>query len=206
MIRRPPRSTLFPYTTLFRSFVDALDLHDHVVVHGDLDPLGRVVGDRMGETDPELHAERLRLRFVPHPLNLERLRDPFGPAVHYVGHQRAGEPVERLVAALVGGSPPHDGVVFEREREIRMGHPADLAFRALHRDAAPFDLRGDALGQRDRLPADARHDLRSYQTTASSPPPTRAGRASRSVISPCGVDRIAMPRPFLTRGISRALT
>src|SRR3712207_8154297 len=24
MIRRPPRSTLFPYTTLFRSFVDAL--------------------------------------------------------------------------------------------------------------------------------------------------------------------------------------
>src|SRR3712207_7942290 len=25
MIRRPPRSTLFPYTTLFRSFVDDLD-------------------------------------------------------------------------------------------------------------------------------------------------------------------------------------
>src|SRR5256885_16979742 len=26
MIRRPPRSTLFPYTTLFRSVVDAVDL------------------------------------------------------------------------------------------------------------------------------------------------------------------------------------
>src|SRR5256885_10535927 len=26
MIRRPPRSTLFPYTTLFRSFVVTLDL------------------------------------------------------------------------------------------------------------------------------------------------------------------------------------
>jgi len=25
MIRRPPRSTLFPYTTLFRSLLDALD-------------------------------------------------------------------------------------------------------------------------------------------------------------------------------------
>src|SRR3712207_9024360 len=25
MIRRPPRSTLFPYTTLFRSFVDEID-------------------------------------------------------------------------------------------------------------------------------------------------------------------------------------
>src|SRR5256885_11276816 len=26
MIRRPPRSTLFPYTTLFRSYVDAKDI------------------------------------------------------------------------------------------------------------------------------------------------------------------------------------
>src|SRR2546427_5503500 len=30
MIRRPPRSTLFPYTTLFRSFADAGHLDDHV--------------------------------------------------------------------------------------------------------------------------------------------------------------------------------
>src|SRR5256885_8475716 len=39
MIRRPPRSTLFPYTTLFRSPVDRrglgrdLDLVDHVAQH-----------------------------------------------------------------------------------------------------------------------------------------------------------------------------
>src|SRR3712207_8576838 len=32
MIRRPPRSTLFPYTTLFRS--EALAGHDTVVFHG----------------------------------------------------------------------------------------------------------------------------------------------------------------------------
>src|SRR3712207_7495662 len=29
MIRRPPRSTLFPYTTLFRSLVGALEAGDH---------------------------------------------------------------------------------------------------------------------------------------------------------------------------------
>src|SRR2546427_8530654 len=28
MIRRPPRSTLFPYTTLFRSLLQAVDRHD----------------------------------------------------------------------------------------------------------------------------------------------------------------------------------
>src|SRR3712207_8196910 len=36
MIRRPPRSTLFPYTTLFRSLADSdrVQLQDHVTVIG----------------------------------------------------------------------------------------------------------------------------------------------------------------------------
>src|SRR5256885_9347784 len=36
MIRRPPRSTLFPYTTLFRSLAvagDVLEHHDRIVHH-----------------------------------------------------------------------------------------------------------------------------------------------------------------------------
>src|SRR3712207_6953912 len=36
MIRRPPRSTLFPYTTLFRSGIEAID----VVSEGDLLAIG----------------------------------------------------------------------------------------------------------------------------------------------------------------------
>src|SRR5690348_18017825 len=36
LIRRPPRSTLFPYTTLFRSRVDA-DAHRALVARGDVD-------------------------------------------------------------------------------------------------------------------------------------------------------------------------
>src|SRR2546426_10479654 len=56
MIRRPPRSTLFPYTTLFRSAVELLDdrLQDaavHVVepelVH--VEPLERLAGDLGGD-------------------------------------------------------------------------------------------------------------------------------------------------------------
>src|SRR3989475_10206438 len=31
MIRRPPRSTLFPYTTLFRSLADAHDLYARIL-------------------------------------------------------------------------------------------------------------------------------------------------------------------------------
>src|SRR3712207_7785697 len=46
MIRRPPRSTLFPYTTLFRSGVDR---------HGEPDALGDALGARGGHlgVDPD---------------------------------------------------------------------------------------------------------------------------------------------------------
>src|SRR5260221_10913949 len=45
MIRRPPRSTLFPYTTLFRS-IYTLSLHD----------ARQVAGDEVGEGDLLEHA------------------------------------------------------------------------------------------------------------------------------------------------------
>src|SRR3989442_2511136 len=40
MIRRPPRSTLFPYTTLFRSLVVELARQEHAAVDGE--QLGRI--------------------------------------------------------------------------------------------------------------------------------------------------------------------
>src|SRR3712207_8126629 len=39
MIRRPPRSTLFPYTTLFRSILTDLPLGDMYAAHRAADPL-----------------------------------------------------------------------------------------------------------------------------------------------------------------------
>src|SRR2546422_7399765 len=54
MIRRPPRSTLFPYTTLFRSHVDE---HER----GDCDePLYR---DRHRKGEPQ--EQRFHLRWMP---------------------------------------------------------------------------------------------------------------------------------------------
>src|SRR3712207_7738004 len=47
MIRRPPRSTLFPYTTLFRSMVEGVGLPgvggDIILRCGDIDAFGVVV-------------------------------------------------------------------------------------------------------------------------------------------------------------------
>src|SRR3712207_7984202 len=72
MIRRPPRSTLFPYTTLFRSDVGVglLDAREHLVVEPLLQPgrplrhrvrvgvLGLQVGDRSEEHTSELQSRQ----------------------------------------------------------------------------------------------------------------------------------------------------
>src|SRR5260370_31818129 len=63
MIRRPPRSTLFPYTTLFRSLLQVLDerLRDvlavRVVEAHRGDPRHRPLGDDLGRAPP-LHRRR----------------------------------------------------------------------------------------------------------------------------------------------------
>src|SRR3712207_9111692 len=49
MIRRPPRSTLFPYTTLFRSLA-------HLAVR--LDPAHAPVGEDVGGVREDLHREQ----------------------------------------------------------------------------------------------------------------------------------------------------
>src|SRR5256885_3737999 len=57
MIRRPPRSTLFPYTTLFRSVLD----HGHRgLVAGGLDPEDDQVGLTPSGTSPMMPS-RIRL-------------------------------------------------------------------------------------------------------------------------------------------------
>src|SRR2546430_12752427 len=55
MIRRPPRSTLFPYTTLFRSRVQLLRIHPRHQVPVGVDALGRNGGiaPAEGPVEPE---------------------------------------------------------------------------------------------------------------------------------------------------------
>src|SRR3712207_7650620 len=55
MIRRPPRSTLFPYTTLFRSDGVRRDV-DPGPPRGRVRPTGRVLGDVVGHVAGRSHA------------------------------------------------------------------------------------------------------------------------------------------------------
>src|SRR5438093_13204877 len=63
-IRRPPRSTLFPYTTLFRSVQEAIATHGREDPEGDPDQepeddSGQGEFDRRGQVLPQVDGHRL---------------------------------------------------------------------------------------------------------------------------------------------------
>src|SRR5207248_1970744 len=84
---------------------------------------------------------------------------------------------------------------------IRIGRAADGAQRAFDGDAAAGEVDLNALGHGNRIFSDSRHGL-SQATMHSTSPPTPSARALRSVMTPREVDRMATPRPFMTRGMS----
>src|SRR3712207_7138456 len=68
MIRRPPRSTLFPYTTLFRSMTDSDLLLDAIAAAPDDDGPRLVYADWLEE-----HGEQARAEFIRAQVELARL-------------------------------------------------------------------------------------------------------------------------------------
>src|SRR2546421_1303597 len=95
MIRRPPRSTLFPYTTLFRSHVQDRSRNDSAVgVH--LVRLGGVedaAAERSEEHTSELQSRSdLVCRLLLEKKNIP-VRSPTGPVQHHPGGHRSSRPV-----------------------------------------------------------------------------------------------------------------
>src|SRR3989441_13172893 len=119
MIRRPPRSTLFPYTTLFRSVLlpvqrlaDLLRLGADLRLGPRLERLHRAVARRLGKAFPDVEALLVE---VVHVREVEALRLGVGVrdahelqeprtvrvVVGADARDRLPEPVHRRLAALV---------------------------------------------------------------------------------------------------------
>src|SRR3712207_7277579 len=96
MIRRPPRSTLFPYTTLFRSEGDQCGRHGNAPFSGSALPILHRPGD---------DAVTARRAVTPGgSLQLEGVPDDGGGAVHlHDPHGRTDR--EPLAAKLAAGGP-----------------------------------------------------------------------------------------------------
>src|SRR2546430_7260263 len=96
MIRRPPRSTLFPYTTLFRSLARGHHRAGQRVGRREQDPAREECGREERAMEPAPH-EATEMRYdQPHEADLARDRDRGGR------QERRGEIDEAF-------EPPHVG-------------------------------------------------------------------------------------------------
>src|SRR2546426_4224484 len=159
MIRRPPRSTLFPYTTLFRSVECQAELLEEGLVEGalDLERAGRVLVEH---DDPVVFGRAgRRERERPHELaEVERV-------LHRV--EAEALPRERAV-----GEPAHEGVA-EDGRVDRPDRPPEL----LRKPHDVFSTRSP--GRRGpasrRTPSRPRGGPRSARSACGATLPDRAG-------------------------------
>src|SRR2546429_6230739 len=104
MIRRPPRSTLFPYTTLFRSLLDAaldraglarpLDDRGVVLVHDHLLGLPEVLELDVLQLDSEVLGDRLAAREDGDVLEHRLAPVTEARGLHRAGVQRAAQLVD----------------------------------------------------------------------------------------------------------------
>src|SRR2546430_10162966 len=92
MIRRPPRSTLFPYTTLFRSQLRAagpIEIGVGVVAHERAGQTARAGLVRRADLGVSMLGDRERLR----PLALDRIAQAVERPHPGVASPREGQPV-----------------------------------------------------------------------------------------------------------------
>src|SRR5687768_18400081 len=92
MIRRPPRSTLFPYTTLFRSM---RDLADNVVIICSIenfDPMGVHTGDSITVAPAQTLSD----------IEYQRLRDMAITIMRKVGVETGGSNIQFAVNPEIG--------------------------------------------------------------------------------------------------------
>src|SRR2546422_5395621 len=112
MIRRPPRSTLFPYTTLFRSL-------DYVVVK-----VPRFAFEKFPGADPTLTTT---MKSVGEAMSIGRnFTEALGKALRSMETKAAGfwttaDPEVTLESTLDALRTGHDGRLYTVDRALRLG-------------------------------------------------------------------------------------
>src|SRR5712664_2985130 len=132
--------------------VRAADHEVRLLVHRDLNALGNLELDGMRLAERASNPFAFQLRSVSDPDDVQILLEALRDAVHRVGDERAGEPVQR--AMIFGGALGNEHAVFLLEGDTEGHTHGELALGALHFDF-PI-LQGDfhALRNRNWLVAD----------------------------------------------------
>lgn len=129
--------------------------------------------------------------------------------VHHVGDVAAGQAVQAAGLGFVIGAGNQNLIALDLDGHEGMIVGIQAALGALDGDAVCCLIDSDSNAGRndDGFSSNSRHCLLplSYHTKARTSPPTCAARAALSVMMPLEVEMIAVPRPFMTFGISSQL-
>src|SRR3989441_12445397 len=134
MIRRPPRSTLFPYTTLFRSDVDLLERVERLVLERD-EPVVRA--DQPADDDDEQSEEYQRAHGRS---RFEKVVPPYAPpcGMSFASACRTASATapssgpsraSGCAASTCSSRPRPTGMRRHRSEERRVGKSVDLGGR-----------------------------------------------------------------------------
>src|SRR5258706_4631026 len=183
--------------------VGALD--DDFGLHGRFDPdtLGHLVHDRVREAQGQIDRVARGLGPVANAHQQELLLVTLGHALDHAGDQRAHGTVHGVrfgVRRLEG-----QRIAVLLDRDFAAEGALQRAKRALDGNFSAGERHLDLGRHLDRTVSNARHSLLRQATMQMTSPPTPVARALRSVITPREVETMAIPRPFITRGMSSLL-
>src|SRR4029077_975088 len=137
---------------------------------------------------------------IAHTINLKHAVKAFANALRHIGNQLSRKAVQSPhLTVLHLPLDPNDVSLdfdFDSRRYIRL----QFSLRSFQANFFRFDGHLDPTWNCDGQLSDTRHAhlALNYHTEQMSSPPTFAFWASRSTIIPFGVDRMLIPKPFLT--------
>ena len=183
-------------------------MDDDAVGVGDLDGdvLGILHDDLVAVADIHNELLALLLNTVADAVDLELLLVALGNADHHIVDDGTGKSVQRAVELLIVRTLYLDYCPIDFNSHVGVDLLGKSTLGTLDCHNAVFEFRFDAGGNIYRFSSNSRHfRTSSYQMNARTSPPTFCLRASRSVITPLEVEMMAIPRPFMTLGISSTL-
>src|SRR6185436_13566785 len=174
-----------------------------LLIHRERNPRRRVHRHRVRIT--QRHDQLLPFEFRPvaHAFHLQRLGKTIADAGDHIADQSPRGSMQRADGRHVRRALDDDLPILEFDADLLRERARQLALRPFDLDGGPLNIYLNSLGECHGLLANAGHIfLRYYQTLHNTSPPTPNWRARVPVMTPLGVDKIAMPMPESTHGIS----
>src|SRR5574343_1135064 len=163
---------------------------------------GHLVRHRVRKAERQIQGVTLSLGTITNANQLQLAFEALGYAGHHVAEVCTHGAPHGTCIRSTSKLGDDDALTFDDDTHCRMRSGLQRTERPLDDDLLT-DGDFNTARQHNRILTNTRYDwFAPYATMHRTSPPTLLARALRSVITPFGVETMATPRPFMTRGMS----